>query len=72
MIKTPSVYDSGCIEQVQKVVAEAITHFANMDIKDWEFLAAMAEISHKQGNHQKAQAWRAAAHLVHHFAVTDK
>jgi hypothetical protein len=72
MIKTPSIYESACIEQVQKVVAEAVIHFAEMNIKDWEFLAAMAEISYKQGNYQKAQAWGMAAHLLHHFALDEK
>lgn len=68
MIKTPSVYDSACVEQLQKVVAEALIQLVEVDIRDWEFVAAMAEISHKQGNYQKAQAWQTAAHLLHHMA----
>jgi hypothetical protein len=72
MVKAPSVCDSVDIEQLQKVVAEAVTQLAEMDTKDWEFLAAMAEISRKQGNRRKAQAWKTAAHLVNHFALSDK
>lgn len=72
MVKAPSICDSVCIEQLQKVVTEAVTQLAEMDTRDWEFLAAMAELSHKQGNPRKAQAWKTAAHLVNHFAVSDK
>jgi hypothetical protein len=59
--------DSVSTEPIQKVVAEAIAHFCQMDIKDWEFLTAMAEISEQRGNEQKARAWRNAAQLLHHF-----